>query len=180
MEVSSRRLLNERKRPFYRSAISYPLSPLPIAEVISFIVGQFKRGGKSCPEYIAGRIAERVRGYPYYIQRLSYSIFEVSGKKVTQEDYTKGFKRTIDEEKLVCEAMLQGLAPQQIKLLTSLAEEPTDKPYSSVYMAKHNLGSVGGIQGALKKLLDLDYIEKKDNTLQVVDPVFAIWLRHLI
>jgi len=46
-------------------------------------------------------------------------------------------------------------------------------------MARHGLGSIGGVQGALKRLLELDYIERKDNLLMIVDPVFGIWLRHL-
>ncbi|MGQ9570783.1 MAG: hypothetical protein ACUVUQ_08085 [Thermodesulfovibrionales bacterium] len=56
--VGSRRrilseIFNERKRPFYRSAINYPLCPLPLDESTNFIVEQFKRGGKTCPEEIA-------------------------------------------------------------------------------------------------------------------------------
>lgn len=182
--VGSRRrilseIFNERKRPFYRSAINYPLAPLPIDEAAGFIVEQFRRGGKNCPQEIAKRVAERVRGYPYYIQRVPYSIFEISGKKISEDDYTRGFIKAITEERPVYEAMLQVLAPQQIKLLSSLAEEPTDKPYSAGYMAKYNLGSIGGVQGAIKKLIDLDYIEKVHGVLQVVDPLFSIWLRHL-
>lgn len=52
-------------------------------------------------------------------------------------------------------------------------------PFAAEYMAKYGLGSVGGIQGAIKKLLSLDFIEKRDGLFVVVDPVFAKWLRHL-
>jgi AAA+ ATPase superfamily predicted ATPase len=176
---SRRRLLseifNERKRPFYGSAINYPLGPLPLDESTAFILEQFKRGGKISPEEIAGKIAERVGGYPYYIQRIPYSIYEVSGTHVMEEDYSNGFIKAIDEER----AMLQILAPQQIKLLSALSEEPTDKPYSSGYMNRYNLGSIGGVQGAIKRLIDLDYIEKKNGILHVVDTVFGLWLRRL-
>lgn len=180
---SRRRLLsdifNERKRPFYRSAISYPLGPLPIDDCIDFIVEQFKIGGKSCPDEIARKVAEKTGGYPYYIQRVPYSIFEVSGKEIIEGDYIKGFTKTIEEERVVYEAMVQGLSLQQIKLISALAEEPTSRPYSVEYMAKHGLGSVGGVQGTIKRLIELDYIERKENLLRVVDPVFGIWLRHL-
>jgi AAA+ ATPase superfamily predicted ATPase len=180
---SRRRLLseifNERKRPFYGSAINYPLGPLPLDESTTFIVEQFERGSKICPEEIAGKIAERVGGYPYYIQRIPYSIYEVSGTHVTEEDYSKGFIKTINEERPMYEAMLQILAPQQIKLLSALSEEPTDKPYSTEYMNRYNLGSIGGVQGAIKRLIGLDYIEKRNGILHVVDTVFGHWLRQL-
>ena len=180
---SRRRVLNDifniRKRPFYRSAISFPLGPLPFEEGVRFVVEQFKRGGKSCPEEIGKKILEKTGGYPYYVQRVPYSIFEVSGKKVTEEDYIKGFQKTVEEEGIVYEAIVQALSLQQIKLLSAFALEPTEKPYSVDYMARHGLGSVGGVQGALKRLLELDYIEKKDPLFVIVDPLFGIWLRHL-
>jgi AAA+ ATPase superfamily predicted ATPase len=180
---SRRRVLNDifntRKRPFYRSSINFPLGPLPFEEGVHFIVEQFKRGGKSCSEEIGKKIFEKTGGYPYYIQRVPYSIFEISAKKVTEDDTIKGFQKTIEEESIVYETMVQALSLQQIKLLSALALEPTEKPYSVDYMARHGLGSIGGVQGALKRLLELDYIERKGNLLVIVDPVFGIWLRHL-
>lgn len=182
--VGSRRrvlqdIFNTRKRPFYQSAINFPLGPLPFEEGVRFIVEQFHKGGKSCSEEIGRTIFEKTAGYPYYIQRVPYSIFEISGKKVTEDDFITGFRKTIEEEGIIYEAMVQALALQQIKLLSALALEPTEKPYSIGYMARHGLGSVGGVQGALKRLLELDYIERKNNLLVIVDPVFGIWLKHL-
>ena len=75
--------------------------------------------------------------------------------------------------------MLQGLSLQQTKLISALAGSPTDKPYSNEYMSQYSLGSIGGVQGALKKLLELDYIEKTDKEYHVVDPVFGLWLKQL-
>ncbi len=103
----------------------------------------------------------------------------MSRKKVNQDDYTKGFRQAVEQERPVYEAMLQSLTPQQIRLLSSLSEEPAKSPYSSEYMARFGLGSIGGIQGAIKKLIEMDYVEKEDGVYRIVDPVFGIWLRHL-
>lgn len=180
---SRRRVLNDifntRKRPFYRSSINFPLGPLPFEESVRFILQQFKRGGKLCSVEIGKKIFEKTGGYPYYLQRVPYSIFEISAKKVTEDDYVKGVQKTIEEESIVYEAMVQALSLQQIKLVSALALEPTEKPYSVDYMARHGLGSIGGVQGALKRLLELDYIERRNDLLVIVDPVFGIWLRHL-
>ncbi|MEW6184776.1 MAG: ATP-binding protein [Thermodesulfobacteriota bacterium] len=180
---SRRRLLNDifnsRKRPFYRSSISFPLPPLPVEEGVRFIIEQFKCGGKTCPEMIGKKIFEKTSGYPYYVQRVSYSIFEGSGKKVTEEDFLFGFKKTIEEEGMIFEAMIQALSLQQIKLLSAIALEPIEKPFAIDYLARHGLGSIGGVQGALKRLLELDYIERKGKLLVIVDPLFGTWLRHL-
>ena len=98
---------------------------------------------------------------------------------MTENDLIQGVQKSLEEEGTLFEAMLQGLSLQQIRLISALACEFTEKPFSLKYMGRHGLGSIGGVQGAMKRLLELDYIEKKDGTLRVVDPVFGIWLRHL-
>lgn len=180
---SRRRILkdifNDRSRPFYQSSINYDLGPLPEDEAARFIINQFRKRGKTCPEQVARDIVRMVRGYPYYVQRIPYSVFEASEENVTEQDFSIGLKHAIEEERPVYEAVLQGLSLQQTKLISALAGKPTDKPYSNEYMARFSLGSIGGVQGALKRLLELDYIEKTDKGYHVVDPVFGIWLRHL-
>jgi len=184
--VGSRRrilidIFNEKKRPFYKSAISCKLAPLPKGEAIAFIVERFSSGGKKCPEDIAEMVFDYVNGYPYYIQRIPYSIYEVSEKDtITRDDYVRGALQTMEDEKTIYEALIGALSIQHIKLLSALAHESTASLFSANYMARHGLGSVGGVQGALKKLITLDYIEKRDNgVFCVVDPVFALWLNHL-
>jgi len=85
--VGSRRrvlldIFNSKNRPFYQSAIMFPLRPLPPDEIVVFLVEGFSRGGKKCPKSVAEEISERVRGYPYYVQALAYHIFEISGRLI--------------------------------------------------------------------------------------------------
>jgi len=61
---SRRRILqdifNEKKRPFYQSAINYPLKPLDTIDLTKFLVEQFYTAGKNCPFEIAQKIAEKI------------------------------------------------------------------------------------------------------------------------
>lgn len=180
--VGSRRrillaMFNEKKRAFFQSAINYPLAPLPEEEAVAFIIERFKAAGKICPVDIARDIYKAVGGYPAYIQRIPYSVYEVSnGNKITPDDYLQGLSKAIEEQKVFYESMLAPLSIQQKKLFTALSKEPTANLFSVDYMFNHNLGSYGGVQGAFKKLLNLDYIEKRtDGRYYVVDPVFALW-----
>lgn len=180
--VGSRRgvllaMFNEKKRPFFQSAINYSLGPLPEEDAVEFIVDRFKAAGKKCPVDIAQNIYKAVRGYPVYVQRIPYTMYEVSeGGKITDDDYTIGFIRAMEEQKAYYESLLVPLSIQQKRLFAAISSEPTANPFAVKYMARHNLGSYGGIQGAFKKLMSLDYIEKDNNGLYtVVDPVFAKW-----
>jgi uncharacterized protein len=180
--VGSRRrillaMFNERKRAFFQSSINYPLGPLPEEEAVAFIVERFRVAGKTCPVEIAKEIYKAVGGYPAYIQRIPYSVYEISkGDKITPDDYQHGFLKAMEEQKNYYESLLAPLSIQQKKLFAAISTEPTSNLFSVTYMFNHNLGSYGGVQGAFKKLLNLDYVEKgSDGRYYVVDPVFALW-----
>jgi hypothetical protein len=61
--------------------------------------------------------------------------------------------------------------------IRALAVEETGSLFAADYMSRHDLGSSGGIQGALKKLTRLDIIEKAPSgEWKVVDPILKLWL----
>lgn len=178
--VGSRRrilvdIFSQRSRPFYQSAIMYPLQALPHGELTAFLVSQFKRGGKQCSKKMAERISTRVFQYPYYAQALAYNVYEVCGKVVTEGDIETAFEKLLASERYGYEAIVQGLTGPQIALLRALATDPNSKILSTDFMARHKL-SLGGIQYAQKKLEELDLIEKQKGVWRVVDPVFGCWL----
>jgi hypothetical protein len=74
--------------------------------------------------------------------------------------------------------MLQNLHPGQVSFLIALSKEPTATPFNTDYLNAHNLGSLGGVQSAMKKLTSLDYIEKTASSWKVVDPIFTLWLNR--
>lgn len=183
--VGSRRrillgIFNDRKRPFFQSAINYELKALPDEELISFLVEMFGRGGKDCARDTAELISQKISRHPYYAQKLSFFVFEISGKTIHKENVTEGFNYLLDSEKRTFEAVLQGLAPKQIALLRAIAVDSSASIFSMEYMQSHRLGSTGGVQGAIGRLLALDIVEKNvENYFQVVDPVFRIWLSRM-
>ena len=180
--VGSRRrillgMFTERRRPFFQSALLYKLGRLPHDELSDFLALRFRGAGKECSSGIAEKISLKVRQHPYYAQKLAFHVFEMSGTTVHEKDVEKAFCSLLEGEKVVFEAVLQGLAPGQIALVRALAKEPSSSMLSAEYMKKHDLKSVGGVQSALNKLSRLDLIEKGDGGVwRVVDPVFRDFL----
>ena len=120
------------------------------------------------------------RQNPYYAQKLALNVFEVSGKVVQLKDIKGALELMINNEIFFYQAILQALAPRQIALLRALAVEPSKTLLSTHYISRHDLGSVGGVQAAMKKLRQLDLVEKDpDSRYQLVDPIFRIWLQQL-
>jgi hypothetical protein len=179
---SRRRILlgifNERQRPFFQSAINYPLKLLPSDELAEFIAEQFKKSQRKCTVAMAKKLVAITGLHPYYTQKLAFFVHELS-VTVTEESITRAMERLILSEKPVFEAILQGLSPHQRLLLQALAKEATPKLLASGYIQKHGLGSVGGIQHSSRQLEELDLIEKDEETgvWRPVDLILAIWLR---
>lgn len=185
--VGSRRrilldIFNDERRPFYKSAINYALERLPKKEAIDFVIERFRAGGKMCPPDIASRIYEKVRGYPYYLQRVPYSMYEISGKTIKEEDYEKALRNALQEEKPLFQAQLERLYPVWKQLLYALSRDPVASPLSTTYLKRHNLSSPGSTQPALKNLVILDYIERwdEDGCYHIVDPLFDLYLKQSV
>ncbi|NTW70545.1 MAG: TIR domain-containing protein, partial [Chlorobiaceae bacterium] len=143
-----------------------------------FIMRRFKDSGKECPVEIANEIARVTEGYPYYIQRLSYALFQVSpNEDILPDNLQTAMRKMLAEEDTNFTGMEKALAPGQKPLLKALAAEPTESLFSSDYQQKHRLRTLSSIQNALKKLESLDYIEKDfEGVYRLTDPIFALWV----
>ncbi|NNF97847.1 MAG: ATP-binding protein [Desulfobacteraceae bacterium] len=183
--VGSRRrvlldMFNQRRRPFFQSAINYKLDKLPHDELVVFLMERFGAGHKRCAEKQARKIAEAVDNHPYYSQKLSFFCYEIADRSVKVTDVQQGFEALVQAETPVFEAIVQGLAARQIALLRAIAREPHKAITSMNFVKRHHLKSIGGIQAAVKKLARLDLIEKegKNHPWQLVDPILAQWLNR--
>ena len=170
-------MFNQRNRPFYQSAINMVLPSLPLDEFGPFLSGLFRNGGMACSEADGARLAGLTGGHPYYTQKLCFFLYEKDSAAISEPLIHEALEDLLANETPVFEAMSQGLAPRQIALARALAVEETASVFASDYMARHDLGSSGGIQGALKKLTRLDIIERlPGGPWKVSDPILRRWL----
>ncbi len=181
--VGSRRkslieMFSLRNRPFLQTGLLFKLSRLAHAKLVDLIIASFRAGGKSCPAEVAEKISAEILQHPYYSQRLSYYVFELTDKIATTETVVQAYRRVLEDESHYFEITLQGLTLKQVLLLKALAKDPLLSVFSLDFLSKYKL-SQGMIQKALPKLFSFDLIEKAQNRWQVVDPVFASWLKTL-
>lgn len=205
--VGSRRrvllgIFNERQRPFFQSAINYPLAPLPREALAAFVAERCAAAGRPCAEAAAARLAELTGGHPYYAQKLGFFAWELAGEggaggatSGATSDAASGIapahvdaalERLLQAERPVFEATVQSLAPQQRLLLRAVAAEPAERLLAAAYLARHGLGSIGGVQHAAKALEQLDLIEREEPAAgrpapagpwRLTDPMLARWLQ---
>ncbi len=180
---SRRRILKEmftdKTRAFYNSAFLYNLKEIPEQDFVPYIRDQFNKTGKTCPQDIAAHIYKKTKGFPYYTQKLSYFLWNLTDNEADERLFEKALNTLLQTETPEYESVWIGLPLMQKTLLKALALAPTTSPFAKDYLAHYNL-SVGGTQKALPELLKKDLIEKEDNTgaYRPVDPIMALWLRY--
>ena len=205
--VGSRRrvllgIFNERQRPFFQSAINYPLAPLPREALATFVAERCAAAGRPCAEAAAARLAELTGGHPYYAQKLGFFAWELAGEGgaggatsgvtsgaasgIAPAHVDAALERLLQAERPVFEATVQSLAPQQRLLLRAVAAEPAERLLAAAYLARHGLGSIGGVQHAAKALEQADLIERQEaaggkpapaGPWRLTDPMLARWLQ---
>jgi hypothetical protein len=76
------------------------------------------------------------------------------------------------------ESLILLLPPTQVRVLESLALDPTDSPHSREYIQKHQLSRGGGLQGALAGLEHKGLVYGPQYGYQIALPFLAFWLKH--
>jgi len=84
----------------------------------------------------------------------------------------------VEDLSLTFESLILLLPPSQVRVLESLALDPTDSPHSREYIQKHKLSRGGGLQGALASLEQKGLVYGPDYGYRITMPLLAFWLKH--
>jgi hypothetical protein len=76
------------------------------------------------------------------------------------------------------ESLILLLPPSQVRVLESLALDPTDKPQSREYIQKHQLTRGGGLQGALASLEQKGLVYGPQYSYRIALPFLSFWLKQ--
>jgi hypothetical protein len=167
-----RDMFEDRKRPFYKSAMIYQLPQIPATEFIPFLVDHFKAGGLDLTEEEAAEIIAFTDAYPHYTREMARVYFDMKPEGMTLEEV----KNILINMQEGFEEIFAGLTNHQKRLLRAIAEFRPENIFSQAFLVAGRLGSQGGVQTSLAKLMKLDVVEQNEGRWRVVDPVFEKWL----
>ncbi|MBE9028202.1 ATP-binding protein [filamentous cyanobacterium LEGE 11480] len=86
--------------------------------------------------------------------------------------------KLVEDLAVTFESLILLLPPTQIRVLESLALDPTDRPHAQEYRSKHDLSRGGTLQGALSSLIQKGLIYDAEENYRVALPLLALWLKH--
>ncbi|QZZ19041.1 ATP-binding protein [Leptothermofonsia sichuanensis E412] len=84
----------------------------------------------------------------------------------------------VEDLSFTFESLVLLLPPSQVRVLESLALDPTDSPHSREYIQKHRLSRGGGLQGALASLQQKGLVYGPEYHYRITLPWLGFWLKH--
>ena len=182
---SQRRLMEEmffsEKRPFFMSARSIVLNPIPKEEYTSFACRLFRDAGKAVAPDAVAMVYDTFLGVTLYLQRIMKDAFNVTSKGDTCGRMT--VERLVDDYILECDPRLREqlafVTESQKELLYAVSREPSavKSITSTAFVKRHRLKSSSAVQAAAKKLLEYDLLTRREGKYSIADPLMALWLK---
>jgi hypothetical protein len=86
----------------------------------------------------------------------------------------------VEDLSFTFESLILLLPSSQVRVLESLALDPTSSPHSREYIQKHQLSRGGGLQGALASLEHKGLVYGSDYGYRITLPLLGFWLKHCL
>ncbi len=110
---------------------------------------------------------------------LEYQALGEPGPSILQAHHIHRSMVALTEDiSVTFESLLFLLPSSQIKVLESLALDPTDSPHAHSYIQKHQLSRGGSLQGALNSLEQKGLIYGPQHGYRVALPFLDFWLKQ--
>ena len=165
-------------RPFYQSTSMMSLAPINIDHYIEFAQGLFREYGKDIEQETIREVYQRYEGVTWYVQTILNALFAMTepGGNCLPETIDTAIQQVMTQQSFTYSALLYQLPSKQKEVLMAICKEGkamniTSRPFLQRY---HLTAST--VQGAVKGLLEKDFITQELGTYSVYDKFFAMWL----
>lgn len=166
-------------RPFYQSVGVLNLDAIASGKYIPFIQKHFADADKTISKENIENVYRLFEGHTWYIQNIFNRLYSLTDKdeECSLQFIAESIDDTIASYETIFQGMLSLLPERQKELLYAIAKEgKTSGLTSAAFIKKHGLQSASSVQTAIKQLLDKEIITREENTFQVYDRFFGLWL----
>ena len=171
-------MFNDRNKPLYRLCDEIALERISDNDYCDF-VNKFakKKWNKSLPPEAFQSLIECTEQHPYYFNALLRSVF-LSKTLPTQEEIIQSWLNLAEKKRNDLFHETDVLNITQKKLLIAIANNSNQELTSKDFLGEHKLAS-SSVISSLKELVAEDFIEKKMEKYQLVDPLLKTVIKHL-
>ena len=172
-------MFNSPSKPFYQSAISMGLDPIPLEIYSEFAIQLYEKRGKQIDSSVIEDIWNRYNGYTWFVQMMMNELFALTedGAICHVDMIPEAQRNVVMSQESGYKDILSNIPPKQKIVLQAIAKEGVANNITSAkFIKKYNLNSASAVQAAIKLLLQNDIITKNENSYRVYDYFFAEWL----
>jgi len=176
-------IFTDSESPFFKSAASLAVGPLPERAFLRFLTRKFSGADRTVDPDVLSRVLEITYSIPGDTQQLCGALWEVTakGKTVRVKDIPAALELIYTREIKGYEAVLVQLTGHQLKCLRGLARIGGKAPFSAGFLRETGIALPASVKQALNRLQRLKIVYRQDGEFRFVNPFFASWLlwRHI-
>lgn len=169
-------------RPFYQSASTMSLKPIPLAAYTQFIKHHFEAGGLSISEVAIEYLYRQFDGTTWYIQKICNEVFAAAdaGRPCDIGDIDAAIDYATAEKEDTFQDLMSRLTAKQKSLLTALARAGRNaRPTSEEFIKKYRLTTASTVQRSLSALQEKDIVTNENGTYFIYDYFLNHWLNKV-
>jgi uncharacterized protein len=170
-------LVSAPSAALYGMAEPFALGPLPDEVMAAHLRSRASDGRKRMSEAVAHRIVALAGPIPNDIQRLAYESYDLAGASIDELTVQAGLAAATAHEAVAYAERYELLSPGQRRVLSALAEEPTERPMGAAFIARTALANPSSVKKSLVVLEQAELVARRAGAVAVADPFFAAWLR---
>ena len=172
-------MFNSPSKPFYQSAISMGLEPIPLDVYADFAINLFEERDKHLEREVVEEVWNMFNGYTWFVQMMMNELFALTMPDgiCTPELIDEARRNVIMSQENSYKDIMSQLPPKQKIILQAIAKEGLAQNItSSKFIKKYSLSSASSVQAAVKLLLKNNLITQTYTGYRVYDFFLSEWL----
>jgi uncharacterized protein len=170
-------VFNSPSMPFYKFGDVVFLEKIGREEWITYLEKGFRLSGKSIDREGCEMIAQLADNHPYYVQQLAQLAWLRTTGKCSENIIEEAFESLVMQLSMLFHAATDGLSTTQVNFLKALIDG-VEHFSARLNLEKYQLGTSANIQRIKKALVEKEIIDTTGGSVQILDPLYAWWLKH--
>jgi len=172
-------MFNSPAKPFYQSAISMGLNPIPVKVYSDFAIKLFEERDKHVDREVIEDVWTQYDGYTWFVQMIMNELYALTSVNGTCQSpmIAEAQQNVIMSQESIYKDLLANLPPKQKIVLQAIAKEGVARNITSAkFIKKYSLNSASSVQAAVKLLLKNDLLTQTDCGYRIYDFFLSEWL----
>lgn len=175
-------MFDSPKKPFYQSAISMGLDPIPEGTYVAFATGLFERYGKNVDAAVVSTAYRTFEGVTWFVQMVMNELFAITpfDGRCTEKYVPEAIHNIVLSQEVQYKEILSMIPPKQKQVLQAIAKEGRASGITSAqFIRKYQLPSASSIQSAVKGLMEKEILTQEDGCYRIYDYFFSYWIANI-